>query len=361
MIGQFLASDVLRAMVDRDDKWGYKIPFSLQWMWPVPLMIGIWLAPESPWYLVRQERLEEAKASIIRLTARNTGLTFSPDDTISLMIHTNKTEREAQAGTTYTDLFRGVSLRRTEIVCCAWMIQTLCGSTFMGFSTYFFQSAGMDVSNSFSMSLGQYAIGGVGTITSWFLMSCFGRRTLYLAGQTIMCALLFTIGCVSFAGRDNVASQWAIGALLLVYAFTYNSTVGPVCYSLVSEMSSTRLRTKSVVMARAAYNIVGIATNIITPNMLNPKAWNWVAKAGFFWAGTCAACAAWTFWRLPEPKGRTYAELDILFETGVSARKFKVAAVEKVNAHVDGGAVEKSKSSETVMVETVHPPSTNQQ
>jgi SP family general alpha glucoside:H+ symporter-like MFS transporter len=31
VIGQFLASGVLRAMLDRDDKWGYKIPFALQW------------------------------------------------------------------------------------------------------------------------------------------------------------------------------------------------------------------------------------------------------------------------------------------------------------------------------------------
>lgn len=30
----------------------------------------------------------------------------------------------------------------------------------------------------------------------------------------------------------------------------------------------------------------------------------------------------WTFFRLPEPKGKTYAELDVLFERRVNARKF---------------------------------------
>jgi len=30
----------------------------------------------------------------------------------------------------------------------------------------------------------------------------------------------------------------------------------------------------------------------------------------------------WVCFRLPEPKDRTYAELDMLFEQGVSARKF---------------------------------------
>lgn len=351
-MGQFLASGVLRAMVDRNDDWGYKIPFALQWMWPVPLIIGIWLAPESPWWLVRKGRTEDAKKSLFRLTNRNTGLEFNPDETISMMVHTDEMEKEAQAGTTYLDLFKGTSLRRTELVCVTWVIQTMCGSTFMGFSTFFLQSAGMDVSSSFSMSLVQYALGALGTLTSWFLMAWFGRRTLYLSGQLVMAVFLLVIGCAALAGRDNATAQWAIGALLLVYAFTYNCTVGPICYSLVAELSSTRLRTKSVVLARGMYNVVGILTNVLTPLMLNPSAWNWGAKAGFFWAGSCLCCAVWTYWRLPEPKGRTYAELDILFEMGVSARQFKKAVVEKI----DGGLqtpIESEKASEAVTVERV--------
>ncbi|KAF4974604.1 hypothetical protein FZEAL_8531 [Fusarium zealandicum] len=336
VMGQFIASGVLRAMLSRDDKWGYKIPFALQWMWPVPLMIGIWLAPESPWWLVRHGRVQDAKASLQRLTARNSDSAFRPDETISMMVHTNEMEKESQAGTSYLDLFKGVSRRRTEIVCVTWMIQTLCGSTFMGYSTYFYRQAGMAVESSFSMSLGQYAIGALGTVFSWFLMGWFGRRTLYLGGQLAMSLCLLLIGCTAFAGRDNVAAQWAIGSLLLVYTFTYDCTVGPVCYSLVAELTSTRLRTKSVVLARNLYNISGIATNIMTPRMLNPSAWNWGAKSGFFWAGTCFLCAVWTYFRLPEPKGRTYAELDILFERHVSARKFKGTEVERLDAGFAG-------------------------
>ena len=56
--------------------------------------------------------------------------------------------------------------------------------------------------------------------------------------------------------------------------------------------------------------------------MLNPTAWNWGAKTGFFWAGMCGILLLWTYFRLPEPKGRTYGELDILFENRISARKF---------------------------------------
>lgn len=318
-------------MISRDDELGYKIPFALQWMWPVPLIIGIAFAPESPWWLVRRNRREDAKKALLRLTSRNSKTAFNADETISMMVHTNEFEKAAETGTSYWDLFKGnVALRRTEIVCVVWSIQTLCGSSFMGYSTYFYQQAGMAVENSFSMSLGQYAIGAVGTVFSWFLMKHFGRRSLYLYGQALMVVLLLAIGFTSLAGKDNVSAQWGIGSLLLIYTFIYDSTVGPVCYSLVAELTSTRLKTKSIVLARNIYNMVGIVTNIITPRMLNPSAWNWGAKSGFFWAGLCALCCAWTYFRLPEPKGRTYGELDILFEQRISARKFKSTMVDQL-------------------------------
>ncbi|KAK2014527.1 alpha glucoside transporter [Colletotrichum eremochloae] len=355
VMGQLIASGVLRAMIQRTDEWGFKIPFALQWMWPIPLIIGILLAPESPWWLVRKERLEEAKASLLRLTSRNTQHDFNPDETVSMMVHTNALEKAAQSGMKYTDCFRGIDLRRTEIVCCVWAIQTLCGSTFMGYSTYFYQQAGMDKENSFSMSLGQYALGAVGTVFSWFLMQHFGRRTLYLSGQAIMCVVLLTIGLVSFAGRENVAAQWAIGSLLLVYTFFYDCTVGPVCYSLVSELSSTRLKTKTVVLARNLYNVTGITTNILTPLMLNPSAWNWGAKSGLFWAASCALCFVWTWFRLPEPKGRTYGELEVLFEQGIPARKFSTTEVagltRRAPAHHHDGKSEKGSEAGVTEIE----------
>ncbi|KAM3506321.1 hypothetical protein MY10362_002432 [Beauveria mimosiformis] len=328
VMGQFIASGVLRGMVPLDSKWGYKIPFALQWAWPLPLMLGIWLAPESPWWLVRKDRLRDAKDSLQRLTTRNSGVEFRPDETISMMIHTNDMERKIQAGTSYFDLFKGVNRRRTEIVTCVWVIQTLCGASLMGYSTMFYRQAGLATENAFNMSLTQYAIGFIGTLLSWFLMTRFGRRSLYLYGQCILFTLLLAIGGAAFAGRRNIAAQWAIGSMLLVYTFVYDCTVGPVCYSLVSEISSSRLRTKSVVFARNMYNIAGIATNILTPRMLNPTAFNWGAKSGLFFAGTCSLCILWTYLRLPEPKGRTFRELDVLFERRVSARNFSAAVVD---------------------------------
>jgi len=152
-------------------------------------------------------------------------------------------------------------------------------------------------------------------------MSRMGRRTLYVNGLAALCILLLLIGLVSIS--NSKGASWATGSLLLIYTFTYDITVGPVCYSLVAEIPSTRLKTKSIVLARNIYNVMGIVNGVITPYMLNPTAWNWKGKTGFFWAGACFLCFLWTYFRLPEPKGRTYGELDILFERKVAARKFK--------------------------------------
>lgn len=331
-------------MQSRTDEWGYKIPFALQWMWPVPLMIGIALAPESPWWLVRKGRNEDARKALQRLTVPERDPDFNVDETIAMIRSTNAMEKEWSEGVSYWDCFKGVDLRRLEIVCMTWSIQTLCGSTFMGYSTYFFEQAGLAPSNSFTMSIVMYVLGAIGTVTSWILMGHFGRRTMYLSGQGTMTLVLFIIGLLGLISPNNSGAQWAIGGMLLVYTFVYDATVGPVCYSLVSELPSTRLRQKTVVLARNAYNIIGIVTNILTPRMLNPTAWNWRAKTGFFWAGSCLICLAWTYFRLPEPKGRTYAELDLLFEQKVPARKFKTTVVDPFAS----GAQSEEKSEEKV-------------
>lgn len=248
-MGQFLASGVLKGVSLRNDQWAYRIPYALQWMWPVPLIIGISLAPESPWWLVRKGRMEEAKKSLQRLTSRNQP-NFNADETIAMMVHTNEMEKAISEGTSYKDCFKRTDLRRTEICAMVWFVQAFCGASFMGFSTYFYEQAGLNVSNAFTMSMVQYALGAVGVFSAWYLMGVFGRRTLYLYGQAIMCCTLLIIGFCGLASKDNSAAQWAIGSMLLVFTFVYDATVGPVCYSLVAELASTRLRQKTVVLAR---------------------------------------------------------------------------------------------------------------
>lgn len=67
---------------------------------------------------------------------------------------------------------------------------------------------------------------------------------------------------------------------------------------------------------------MNIAANVLIPYQLNPTAWNWGAKSGFFWGVSSIFGLIFTYYVVPEPKDRTVAELDLLFEQKVSARKF---------------------------------------
>jgi len=76
------------------------------------------------------------------------------------------------------------------------------------------------------------------------------------------------------------------------------------------------------------YNILNVVSNIITPYMLNPSAWDWGAKAGCFYGGTCILSPVYTYFCIPELSGRTYAELGILFQRKVPARHFNNTPVD---------------------------------
>lgn len=141
----------------------------------------------------------------------------------------------------------------------------LTGLAFIGWSTVFLTSAGLAESMAFTMNIIQYAIGAIGTISSWLTMSMFGRKTLFLGGLMTQTVLLLIIGGLGFISLDNSGAGWGIGILLLVFAVVYQATVGPVCYVIVAEASSTRLRAKTIVIARVTYNIIGIVSCLPAP------------------------------------------------------------------------------------------------
>lgn len=132
----------------------------------------------------------------------------------------------------------------------------------------------------------------MGTVVSWFTIQRFGRRTLYVVGLALLASLLLIIGILGAAGHDSSAASWAIGSCLLVYTAFYDASIGPVAYALVAELSSTRLRPKTIVLARNCYNIVGLIILVIFPLQMSPDGWNWGAKTGFFWSGKSFALTA---------------------------------------------------------------------
>jgi SP family general alpha glucoside:H+ symporter-like MFS transporter len=336
-IGQFIAAGVLEGLINRQDQWAYRIPFAIQWIWPLPLMVGCFFAPESPWYLVRKDRLDDAKHNLRRLGEAKTEDQINGQ--LAMMIHTVNIESQIKEDTTYLECFKGSNLRRTEICCMAFLGQILSGSSFSYSPSYFFTTAGMSPSHAYQLNLGGTAIAFLGTILSWWLITHFGRRTLYVTGQGILCATLLIIGIINCSSSAQGAI-WAEAGFCIFWLFTYSLTVGPIAYAIVSETSSVRLRPLTISVARTSYQIINIVSQILEPYFMNPTAWNASGKTGFFWGGTAFLTFLWAYFRLPEARGRTYEELDILFARKVAARKFSSA---HVNAYEINIAAEKGE------------------
>lgn len=192
----------------------------------------------------------------------------------------------------------------------------------------------MSTKVSFQMNIGNNAMSFVGTLLAWPLLYFFGRRTVYLGGLIGMTILYFGIGCAGIPPLSDRSSDWAKSCLLIVYLFVYCPSVGATVYTIVGEVGAAKLRGKTVALARNFYCLVSIVMGTLVPYMLNPTQWNWSAKSAFFFGGLSTICLVWTWFRLPEMKGRTYEEIDLLFEERLPARKF---ASHKIDAYARYG------------------------
>lgn len=62
--GAFLAAGILRGTLDLPGDGPWKIPYGLQWIWPVPLFLIAWLAPESTSFGTTDVTRQEASADV---------------------------------------------------------------------------------------------------------------------------------------------------------------------------------------------------------------------------------------------------------------------------------------------------------
>ncbi|KIM98710.1 hypothetical protein OIDMADRAFT_181961 [Oidiodendron maius Zn] len=319
VIGQFIAQGCSAGLESRLDEWAYKAPFAIQWVWPVVLLIGLPFAPESPYWLVRQNRKDDARAALKKLSSQKD----RPDieSVLAMIEQTDLLEQELEATTTYLDCFKGANLRRTEISIMVYLIQVIGGNPLIGYANFFFEQAGLNASDAFNMGVGNTALGFVGTCLSWLLISKFGRRTIYNSGMALMTLLLFIIGFLDL-GHSHSGAIWAQATLMDIWTFIYQMTVGPICFVIISEISATRLRGKTIAITTAVQAAASVIFTVAMPYMLNSDEANWRGKAGFLFGAVSLICLIWCWYRIPESRGRTFEELDILFEKKVPARHF---------------------------------------
>lgn len=135
-IGSIIVGGITYHYQSFDDPSSYRVPIALQWMFPTPLAILLFIAPESPWWLVRKGRLAEAEKAVSRLG--RSSATDNPANAVAMMrrtIELEKTEKQPSL----IELWKGRDLYRTLIVCGVYASQNLTGNLIANQAVYFFK------------------------------------------------------------------------------------------------------------------------------------------------------------------------------------------------------------------------------
>lgn len=185
--------------------------------------------------------------------------------------------------------------------------------------------AGLDSNKAFGMSCGYLAVGFIGCLLSWPLLNRYGRRLIYTTGIATLTLLMFIIGILDcsphYSTRPSII--WTQSSLMVLWNGIYDLTIGPICFVIICEVSATKVRSKTIAVATAVQAVFGIVMTVAIPYMINPDQADMRGKLGFFFGGLSLLSFAWAWCRLPETAGRTYEELDLMFERKLKTRQFK--------------------------------------
>ncbi|OIW24577.1 general substrate transporter [Coniochaeta ligniaria NRRL 30616] len=323
-IGQIIVAAATLGYNKRTDEWAWRVPLALQWIFPTPLLIILFFAPESPWWLIRRGRKAEALRSIQRLGSK------SPEEsqrTLAMMERTVEIEVKQGGSPTLLDLLKGTDLRRTIITCLMYASQNFAGNLIANQATFFFEQAGISADKSFQLNLINSCLQFVANVISWPLTGWFCRRTIYLWGTATNICLLFILGICASVPQTS-GTNYAQAVLGILISFVFAGTLGPISYTIIAETSAVRLRALSTAVGRAAYYVAEIPMIYLASQLLNPTGWNLAGKCGYVWGSTAVVCWMMAFFFLPELKHRSYREADILFNRKVPARKFKSTVID---------------------------------
>ncbi|KAG5937597.1 hypothetical protein E4U53_008173 [Claviceps sorghi] len=326
LTGQFVSAAVLRgARQVENSNWSIQYPLFINFAWLLLIRQIVCRAPESPVSLVQRGHDDEAMRVLERLH-RHTD--FAPDTALSVLRAVDTHEQKTSSETGLLSCFRGVHLRRTEIAIMVSVTQQCVGMPLISYPLQLLHRDGLSSPLAVPITFGLLALFMLSTLFSMPAMGFVGRRTLWLAGLVVELISLVALGSLDFYevhGSKNVSVIMAYVTVFL--AMVYHFTTGPVCYAIIAETPASRLKVETNALARVAYILLSMVNVFLVPQLLAPEplGWNIGSRAAFVWAGTAGGCLIWAWFRLPEMKDRSPAEIDILFEQKVPARQWHAA------------------------------------
>lgn len=148
---------------------------------------AVWVAlllkiPESPRWLIKQNRTEEAK-DVLKVIMPSEGV----DESIDLVKQSIKSESQSDTISQFKELFSPKMRFVLLIAVCYAVVQGATGmNAVLFFAPMVFEQIGMSVEDTFMQTIVQGAVGLAATIIAILLVEKLGRRILTIIGLTIV-------------------------------------------------------------------------------------------------------------------------------------------------------------------------------
>lgn len=298
----------------------WRIPIGFQLVPGGLMMIGMFFLTESPRWLAKENRHEEALESLAYMRSEPITSPVVLEELAEIKVSVEH-EVEATQGLTWREPLQ--SGNRLRFLNCFLMMfwQQWSGTNSIGYyAPQLFQTVGVTGGNTSLFTTGIYGIVKV-VATGCFLIigiDKIGRRWSLIVGAVWMCAMMFVLGGVlvtyppdpNNSGGGISSASIAMIVMIYLYVIGYSASWGPVPWVYISEIFPTRLRAYGVGCGSATQWLFNFVVTYVTPAAISNIGWQTFIMFGVF----CFAMGVWVFLFVRETKGRSLEEMDILFE-----------------------------------------------
>ncbi len=268
------------------------------------LLIGLFFLPETPRWLLKRGREQEARAVLD--STHGDGETEAEIAQIREVIRLD-TERQSR----WRDLL-APWIRPMLVVALLLAI----GQQFSGVNAINAYFPTMLVSLGFTTStalLSAVALGVTKLVfTAWvvFVVDRWGRKPLLLIGNVVMAATLIAAGFVVLDVHDKTALGSLTLVLLILYLAGYELGWGAVVWVMMAEVFPLKARAAGMgVSAVVLWAATGIITGIF-PTMSDPRKLG-LGHSMWVFAAVNVMLFALVKWLVPETKGRSLEEIEL--------------------------------------------------